>query len=142
MCSTMSQSIQQNGSPRIKHFCKLYYLGSLGVKMFHKTTNNRSVVITTTQTIAIHFLHLLGLSTLLSSSTLPLIMNSRLVMTFPLCVSHCNHHCFSTTTQARQLLSDPIRPMWCSANFIRKAPALITSPSLISPVLQGREVTA
>lgn len=27
--------------------------------------------------------------------------------------------------------------MWCSANFIRKAPALITSLTLISPVLRG-----
>lgn len=58
-------------------------------------------------------------------------------MTFPLCVCHCKCQRFSTATWARQLLSDPIRWMWCSANFIRKAPALITSLTLISPVLRG-----
>lgn len=71
----------------------------------------------------------------LSVPTVPLLIYSQLVMTFPLCASQSNHHCFSTSTLARQMLSDAIRWIWCSTNFIRKAPGFdhISSPHLSRP---------
>lgn len=58
-----------------------------------------------------------------------------LVMTFPFCASIHTHHNFSTSVQARQLLSDPISWMWCTTNFISKTPSFdhISSSDISHP---------